>query len=556
MTLDLNNLDDHQLVRLNLLSEIIKDDYQNLIEEVYLRSNKDISWLFSSLLSRNPYESNLFINLLNLVFIKEELDKNEFDKLIIDDYTLYDLIKPHFDKNKIVVKNKNYTIKRFLLKTFSIFKLFVISLIFIIDKISNKRKKIIKNEIRLIDVFWHKSMFSNDNYIDRYYGKLRDYFDEKELKKIYYIPTIVDFQSLSFFRESSIKRNLNVIFKHDYIKIKDYFTSINSLIKSKFYKVEYYYFKGFEVSNLLSLDFHENKYNTSSFHGLLNYFFCKRLTEHYPNNFKTVLNWFENQAIDKGLNKGFNDFFPDTNLKGFQGSILSLDYNSHLCPTKLENKIGVLPKEIFICGKALQNDVKQFDDSLKVNTTSAFRFDYLWHHKSKKNSKEIVLVILPSIHNDCVEIIENIIFLANNKDLRNINFKLKLHPDLNENNFNSLKKEFPNTLKFYKKELYFSFKITQLLIGNSSSALTEGLACGIPVIVIGSRRGLTQNPIPKSINKKFWKLVFGEAQLLNATKEFIKREGPALIDENQQKSIKSNFFEPMNKTKIRRLLDF
>ena len=180
----------------------------------------------------------------------------------------------------------------------------------------------------------------------------------------------------------------------------------------------------------------------------------------------------------------------------------------------------------------------------------------MWHHKSKKNSKEIVLVILPSIHNDCVEIIENIIFLANNKDLRNINFKLKLHPDLNENNFNSLKKEFPNTLKFYKKELYFSFKITQLLIGNSSSALTEGLACGIPVIVIGSRRGLTQNPIPKSINKKFWKLVFGEAQLLNATKEFIKREGPALIDENQQKSIKSNFFEPMNKTKIRRLLDF
>lgn len=563
MILDLNSLSNNQLELLNKLSIKIKDDYNLLIEEIFSKSNKKIGWVVNSLLSRNPYLSDLFINILYVLFIKEILDKNKnIVRIILIDDSIYKTLLRYLEDNEIDVEvtyNKKTTKGTYRTSKAFIKNLYYSFLLFFNKKIHSREKKTLNNEIRLIDIFWDKNMFDNDSYNDKYYGRLFDFFTKKETQSIYYLPHIVDINKLSFFRAKSKSMNINVIFKHDFLKISDYLFAFLMPFQLKFNKK--IKFKGIHIENLLIRDFRNNMFNKSSFYGLLNYRFVMRLKNNFPSNIKLFVNWFENQVIDKGLNKGFHDYFKDLSTKGFQGFVVSLDYNSYLCPTKLEMYQGVLPKKIYTCGMGLESGLKRFNKDLNIKTISALRFEHLWKRQSTIEAKDKpennILVILPFVYYESIKIINKIFEISRDYRLKNLMFRLKLHPDLNKEKLLSLIEPLPKNIKFENRNLHDSFKKTTLIIGNTSSACVEALAFGIPAIIIGNRVGLTQNPIPLTIDQFLWRQVFGSEELLEAIIHFIFIKKTEHVKLNKYgDNIKLEYFEPINKNTLRDFLDF
>lgn len=563
MILDLNSLSNNQLELLNKLSIKIKDDYNLLIEEIYSKSNKKIGWVVNSLLSRNPYLSDLFINILYVLFIKEMLDKNKnIVRVILIDDSIYKTLLRYLEDNEIdieVIYKKKINKGIYRISKSFINNIFYIFLFLFDKKIRSRDKKTFNNDIRLIDVFWDKKMFDNDNYNDKYYGRLLDFFTKKERQSIYYLPHIVEVNKLSFFRRKSKLMDINVIFKHDYLKISDYLFALIMPFRLKFDKK--IKFKGINIENLLVRDFRNNIFNTSSFYGLLNYRFVMRLKNHFPSNIKLFVNWFENQVIDRGLNKGFNEYFEDLNTKGLQGFVVSLDYNSYLCPTKLEMKQGVLPKKIYTCGKGLESSLKRFNEDLNIKTISALRFEHLWKRQStidaKDKAENNILVILPFVYYESIKIITKIFEISRDYRLKNLMFRLKLHPDLNKAKLLSLIDPLPENIEFENRNIHDSFSRTILIVGNTSSACVEALAFGIPAIILGDRVGLTQNPIPLAIDKLIWRQVFGSEELLDAIIHFIFIKKTERVKLNKHSdNIKLNYFEPMSKDTIREFLDF
>lgn len=81
--LDLSNLSLKNIKILNNISNNIKRDFNALTEELLNSTDKSIYWLINSTTSRNPYWSNIYVNICYLVLIKQLLKENSLVGKII-----------------------------------------------------------------------------------------------------------------------------------------------------------------------------------------------------------------------------------------------------------------------------------------------------------------------------------------------------------------------------------------------------------------------------------------------------------------------------------------
>ena len=270
-----------------------------------------------------------------------------------------------------------------------------------------------------------------------------------------------------------------------------------------------------------------------------------------------VINWFENQIIDRGFNKGFNQFYQGIPSIGYQGFVIPRDINIYTIPTALEVKTQQVPDKIAVVGNGFKNILKSYYADLNVIVAPAFRFSYLHSRnlnrtKGKTDGFRRILVALPI----SVKASNDIIKLLNSYNKHNINERfrwiIKPHPSLN---INDLEK-----LEINKK--YFSFSTNQFVeeitkaeiyVGNSSSTGLEALTYGIPVIIVGSNTGLTENPIPCSISKKYWQICYTPEELSIALNEFCNR---AQINNNlMADELLNEYFEPVTKKGVEQLIN-
>ena len=94
-----------------------------------------------------------------------------------------------------------------------------------------------------------------------------------------------------------------------------------------------------------------------------------------------------------------------------------------------------------------------------------------------------------------------------------------------------------------------------MLIGNTSSTCVEALGRGVPVIVIGSQSGLTQNPIPCEIEQDIWRLCYTPAEVADAIHGYQTRT-PEKVSEHIRlgSEIRQRYFEPATRDSIRMFL--
>lgn len=559
--LDISNLSLKNIKILNHISNNIKKDFNALTEELLNSTDKSIYWLVNSTTSRNPYWSNIYLNICYLVLIKQLLKENSaIEKVIVPNSELKKVLIDYLKRNRISIKViSNQSLKKNIKNKMRPFYNFLVSIYrFILMWMSrDKRRKEsipIDHQITLIDTFFVSSMFKNGKYSDRYYNGLPEYLTNDEKKRIYFVPLILVKTGVKKIIRIAEKSSENFLFKEDYLKLNDYFFALVSPFKIRRINFNKFKFKDFNIGPILQSDFRCHIF-TSAF-SVLNYRFFRRLKENKI-KLRLVIDWFENQPIDHGFNKGVKDFYPETYSIGYQGGIISTDYNFYMQPTKYEIENGIIPDEIAVVGNGLKKQIKRFYSKLNVITAPAFRFKSVWDltEIQKINNKKIVLVALPIAMKESIEILELVINTVKMGKYDDVEFQIKPHPVLDTNKLKSKFGNLPNNFKFVDGNFKDCVVKAKIMIGNTSSTCLETLAIGIPVVIIGSQSGLTQNPIPENVSKDIWRICYTPEELSDAISYFLnisneERDNLGKIGEE----IRSLYFEPVTRESVRKFL--
>jgi len=103
--LDISNLSLENIKILNNISNNIKSDFNALTEELLNSTDKSLNWLVNSITSRNPYWSNIYLNICYLVLIKQLLKKNStIEKVIVPNSELRKVLVDYLKRKKINIK--------------------------------------------------------------------------------------------------------------------------------------------------------------------------------------------------------------------------------------------------------------------------------------------------------------------------------------------------------------------------------------------------------------------------------------------------------------------
>jgi hypothetical protein len=556
--IDYNSLSSLDLKKYEVIYNKNLNKFSNLIDKLASCYKEDLSWLVQSVLSKNKSLSNVYFEYCKLEILKIRLKKNFYNKIIVNDKAQKKLIEANFSNNftlEFIIKKTSTNVYLNVIKNLILNIKF--GFILFMNKSRSRKKFFLKKKnITVIENFFYLREENKEEYTDRYYGNLLSFINQKNIS-IFFLFQALKFNDLKYQISFIKKSKINFITIFDFLKLSDY---INAIIKIHCFKridKKKIFYNDLNLTSIFYDEYKKTFNDLNAFYGLLQFLFFKRLKkETNPNKIKTVVDWYENQSIDKGFNLGLNLFFPKVKTIGYQAFAVDYNYYCHLLPSKEEIKNKLAPKKIAFIGKAIMSyATKRF----KLNRSNlilgpALRFNNIFHKKNiikKKSKKNNVLLALPVGYNDS----EDIILLTNSYIKKypnnNCKFYINYHPMLN---FDELKKSYGLKKKFsiLKKNFNENFQMFDCIVSNSSSICFESLAHGIPVVIVKSKTRITHNPI-SNVKNDVWKSAQNVSQFKDTLNYFFQRKNKRQLSKISN-IIKRDYFTANNKINVTKLL--
>tara|TARA_B100001250_G_scaffold66509_1_gene53022 strand:+ start:44740 stop:46503 length:1764 start_codon:yes stop_codon:yes gene_type:complete len=562
-TIDLLNLSSTHTNLLNSISLDIKKDYNQLIRNILEKTDKSIYWIVCPLISRNNWFGTLFMDLCYIELVKNIIANENSTKFILPSNRVKVTLKTFFkDNNKfsfIVIENRfSEFFNAALLVCKSFLKNTLTSLVLLLSSNRKNRNNILNHnhQLSLVDTYVTNSEFKKGNYKSRFYFKENFWnnINENIKNDLFFVPELAFSvkQILSLSLTNSIKAlnnsEENFLFKHDFLKTKDFFYALFAPFKIYKFDFSTFVFRDFNIYSLLRYDFNRSLCNTNSFYGILNYRFLKNLKS---NNIKLkkIILWFENQPSDKGFSAGVKDFFPNVIYKGFQNFVVSYHYNHHLVPTVYESELKIIPNEILVIGKKIIPFVKEFNKDLNVSLAPGLRFSHLHNINRENEISNSIFICLPMDLKAAINII-NISrdFLTS---LSGYDLFLRSHPNTDLKSIIKLYPDFFSSVTIVNDNLDVYLKKSKVLISAASTICFESIACGIPTIVVEIKSELNRNPIPDNINPIIWKACYDKNDFIKSINLFLSYSIKDLKKLNILSSdIKENYFTKVTKENV------
>jgi len=553
--------------QLNDISRDVRHLYNSFVDKLLENNGSDICVWVSRSTCRNTITSNAFETFCKLLFLKKLIQENsDIEAVKVSHYPEYSILRNYFDENSIDIKilcddKKDPGAAKQLVSVCYTFSRSVVFLLFSFlgAFFSGPRGGIRTDEpVTLIETFVSPSVIKGQTFTDRYFPGLFEYLEASEVSGFYFIPTITGFRNLmDFIRLYRTLRSNHQRFliREDFLKLSDYLFALRRCLLKLPRLGKPWYFEGFNVTPLIEAEINDDRGSKSRVEALLKYRLPARLQEKGM-DVKLVVDWFENQVIDRGQIKGFCKAFPDAKIIGYQGFLQS---NNYLCqyPTTFEQINDSLPDEIVVMGKALLEPVKEFCPNIKVTVGPSFRFSGVWRERTANPDLRFitVLIALP-VAKHLVEAILKLIPGTSKMDFgREIRFWIKPHPFTDRRvmeevlDFNSLQ-----GVEMVKENFNDIIQRANLLISSGSSACLESLAMGIPVAVIGSLTGISFNPIPDTVDNKMWRLCYDSDELTESISHFSQEDIQAYCLKKAP-VIRRDYFQPVTKDGVRKMLD-
>tara|TARA_Y100000590_G_scaffold456202_1_gene606340 strand:+ start:28908 stop:30590 length:1683 start_codon:yes stop_codon:yes gene_type:complete len=554
ISLDLDNLSPENCRKLDNIYFRSQKNFLSVLDTIFKQTNGDRKWFFSSLFGRDHQQSKLYLNLCYLKLIDEIQKKNKIETLSVENSALKNTILSRYPEINVKVRNEYFKFFSNLLK---IFYNLIVNLIFILNlalaKSKVRKNKIIsQKKIILIETFFLKNMFKNNQYFGgKYPSAILEKIDKKTKDKVFLCPTILINRPLKKYIRIAEKSYKNYVFFFDFLNLKDYFKSLFNFFYLGRIKKKDIYFNSYKINFLISREKILNTFSQSTFVANINYYFFKRLQENDV-DLELVIDWYENQVIDRGFNLGKNTFFPNTKSKGYMGYVADFDGVQHFKPSILEKKTDLLPNEINVIGKNIKKKVKVFCKSIKISTAPAFRNQYLFssnnYKKQRKTKKKIILIILNGTVKE-EKNISNILRIIQKKFSQN-NYLFRVRP----HRISNLKEMGNLVFEIDKNNFQKSLSESDLVISGGSTASVEAVIFGKKVILIGNNNEFTVNPLRSFAGKDLYKVCYSPSEYEKAIKLYLNKGRNRIKKKsNLGKHLLKNYFE---RTTVNKCISF
>ena len=554
-------------VSFNRIADEIKQSFVQAVESASRVNAENIDWWVSSPASRNIVLSPLYYYCCCIAYVKACVNMYRPNiQIQTDSPALKSMIERYLGKhNRIEVSMVRLAfgqgLKKFIQPIYQCFKIPFLQLLFYtFAKLTPYRVASPPVEpITLIDTFVMPGFIEKD----RYFTGMFQLLNKKEKKSCWFVPLSIGFKPWQYLGVVKVLRSSkrHFLLKEDYLKVRDYLYAWAYVLRIFSIRRETCMFDGIDIWPLIREELASLNGFESSFNALLNYCFAKRLKENGI-KLRLVVDWFENQSVDRGWNAGFRKFFPNTKTQGYLGYIPNV-YPFFMHPTQEEMRNNIIPHEIIVIGEELVKSVKTFCTDVAVRVGPAFRFQGVFRKRrffpSERGYK--ICVALPIRIDEATYILRIVVKAIKRFDHNEpIRLWIKTHPAVPAS---LIRKPFVNVIPeqftFIDHNENFNDRIEKanLLISSGSSTCAETLAKGIPVVVVLNRTGMNQSPIPESISEDILRVCFTTKEIAEAIRYYIntdsvKSEKFKILS----KTIRQKLFRPVTRDSVREFLDF
>jgi hypothetical protein len=392
--------------------------------------------------------------------------------------------------------------------------------LFIWPKIIRKTKNLVeKKSFIYLDTFVSPDSFAEDGcFKDRYYPGFLESLDKKMRDKVILVPSYYGVGGFSRYRRlfTELRRSsINFLVKEDYLTTFDFLVIFfkSFFIPSKIKKIPPW--RGIDTTAIVQDEVLRDRFSPDLVNALLVYRFVKQLKN---NGFEPelVIDWNENQVMDRALNLAVREEFPQTPIKGYQSYVVP---NFYACiqPTEYELAAGTIPHELCLIGKAYQKDRLEFCPSLKSSIAPAYRFLHIYDSMQKRRTTKQfeILIALPMMVDEAKVVIEVCLPLSQ-KLGDQYSLKMKLHPTQKPQDFHVYQAGLQNSkIEWVQENTGRLLQTANLIITSTSSICFEAVMIGVFVAIVSNRSGPVMNPIPNGLNPELYRICYEELDILD-----------------------------------------
>lgn len=258
-----------------------------------------------------------------------------------------------------------------------------------------------------------------------------------------------------------------------------------------------------------------------------------------------VVDWFENQPLDKAIFIGFKQASPDINVVGAR---LFFPYANTLSlfTTGGEQIAGVAPSINWICGHEMAKHFSIYDDIGSYCVVPALRYSYLYDDFPPVDEGKSLVLFLTSSPQESMNILEcalskPIVLAEKFKEII-----IKSHQALLGDFEALVKDKWPESRQcpiiWKNQSSPVLLRQAKLMVTSGSSVALESVCHGVPVVIVGRSAGLDMNPL-EDVDSRLWRLLYDPASFCSSLEEWL----PFLPNFNERKkigeSVRNSYFQ-------------
>jgi hypothetical protein len=487
------------------VAEAIRAEHVAWIDGLNREYGADIEWWFGLISSRNIFKSKLFqhscyLEILARIWdIPERRPRLIFTESVglaraIKKWALEQGIAAHCCDSMVWQPLSDYF--------FSFLKwgYFALGLLMrqIAARASRKDLRPHKNNSRdlaIVDTFVHDSCLTEAGvFTDRYFPYLHEFLAARGIGVLVH-PVLYGFglHFLSVYRRMR-RSETRFIIPEDFLRTRDYLSILTYPLRAGRRKIRAPRFRGFDLADLISEE-QRNLTDGLSLTACLIYRLFLRLGESSLRP-RLVINWYENQVIDKALIAAARWAFPQAQLVGAQICLYS--YNVlFLFPIQSEVEAGIVPHLLLGMSEHLCNFAQTFTKDIPCRPAAALRYAYIFRERQATMAAtrgSAVVVLLPHDLIESAEMLE-ILKMGLNRIQKEARLLIKCHPDFTPLDLKRAfgEQQWPERFEFYQGTLTDAVKVASAVISSNSGSIVEAAAFGIPVIFLGRQTALNNN---------------------------------------------------------------
>ncbi|KJU81322.1 hypothetical protein MBAV_006455 [Candidatus Magnetobacterium bavaricum] len=541
------------------ISTDIRYDFIKWMDDVNTRNGYNIEWWFGTISGRDMDTFHIFQYICYIKVIEHIYQKHKRlpDLIFVESIELANIIEEWALKKGCSIKHLNsfvlfyrkvFTCGLYVLQWCKF--LFVICIRLIAAYVSHTKHNLIKttnHHYAIIDTFIHfKDISESGVFDDRYYPHLYEFMAKKEISVLVH-PVMygIGYRYMSIYKRMRKSKTVFLI-REDFLHISDYLNALLYPIRLLCTPIKHGNLLDINVASLLK----ETKFNSFLFsmEAILIYRLFIRLgkTKIKPD---IVINWYENQVIDKALISGVRKAFPTVQILGVQ-MFIHTPNTLNTYPIQSEVDYNITPDTIIGIGEFNHKKALTFTKNIKCQIGAALRYANVFCQKEENNNafdKQHVLIILPYDLGTSVELLEKFC-----KAIKSIAYNnpilIKCHQCYTPKHLIDTfgKRKWLKNFTIYTGKLEDAFQQTILVVSANTSAIVEAITYGIPVIYSMRQTGLNNNML-SGLNIEFMDEIFTETELTASLIKYLnisieKRQKFKLIGTK----IRDMFFTPIN----------